>query len=72
LPPLESLWLDEEATLGRAEKLTCIAAGRVRSLDLVAPWPWPTLHQVLRDALAYEPQDRPTAAELADALQHVA
>ncbi|WP_030245910.1 protein kinase domain-containing protein [Streptomyces sp. NRRL S-350] len=60
------------AKLGRdtpvAELRKAIAA---RTVPLSARTPWPTVQNHLRNALLSEPDDRPTAAELADLVQTV-
>jgi hypothetical protein len=40
-------------------------------MEVIRPWPWPTLEKILNGALAYDPDDRPTMSEIAQALDAI-
>ena len=52
----------------RALLMPDVATGRLHEFADVRPYPWPAFEDVLRAALAVKPADRPTAAEVLQAL----
>ncbi|WP_024756048.1 protein kinase domain-containing protein [Streptomyces exfoliatus] len=52
----------------RPEKLRIIAKGSTLPISGLRPWPFPALENVVTACLAPDPEDRPTAAAVADIL----
>ncbi|MGW2491942.1 protein kinase domain-containing protein [Streptomyces sp. NPDC001606] len=57
-----------EDDVDRAEKLRAIAKGTTLPLSEVRPWPFPEFEEAVTACLAPAPEDRPTAAAVADML----
>ncbi|MFZ3548902.1 protein kinase domain-containing protein [Streptomyces sp. 4.24] len=49
----------------RVDKLRALAEGKLHTLQDVQPWPFPALKELIEACLAPDPDQRPTAAEVA-------